>query len=52
MRGLKLHNIINKAISLNLDLGAKDFSHLDLERVYTIKAAYDEVMVAKSKKGL
>jgi len=44
-----LHNLIAKAESLNLGLKATDFNHLDFERVYTIKAAYNETMAAKLK---
>jgi hypothetical protein len=49
MRGLTLNNIVNKAASLNLNLNATDFCFLDFERVYQIKKAYDEVMMAKHK---
>lgn len=47
MRGLKLHNIINKAIALNFNLNLSDFSHIDIDSVYTIKAEYDRVSAAR-----
>jgi hypothetical protein len=49
MRGLRLHNIVNKASALNLNLDLNQFSHIDVEYVYTIKAAYDKTFAAKMK---
>jgi hypothetical protein len=42
--------MVNKAISLGLTFNAEQLSHLDFDRLYVIKAAYDEVMAAKLKK--